>query len=470
MKKVMVAGAALLLVGGIYADNAAAAKAEPGVQLTGDARARIIYKDKNYRSFFGNNAYKLANGQEANYKSSTDMDSRVRLNITGTAAGGAYAKARIRLAEGTSEDLDRDSGSRNSLKQENIWVDRAYIGIPFNENVTVEVGRYRSTYGPLKGGNFFYDDVSLAGVKGIITWKNVEINPFIEWMEDGITYRGTNSKGEKYTGYDFAEDNDAMRYGANIKAQLNENWLVGALLGYQTDERREFSAAEPKRAKQNEGFFGSLYTAGKHGNFGLVAEFAVTEKGLNAFNSWRDDDELGDIVSDHPIGSNDTGYGGYIYPTYTINQLTLGLNLGFTVDGFMPDTAAGFVMLGNADGMPISVVDIGDYGDWLWAGLVVQYQVSEALKLTGNLVYADIDTWSEYGDGPGFYKANSKYNYMLDSAWEISGILQYTISKGLDWYLIAGYMDPDVEAGPGYTGPVDDDATFAAYTKLELKF
>ena len=44
MKKVLVAGAALLLAGGI-ASTASAAAVEPGVKITGDARARLVYRD-----------------------------------------------------------------------------------------------------------------------------------------------------------------------------------------------------------------------------------------------------------------------------------------------------------------------------------------------------------------------------------------------------------------------------------------
>ena len=42
----------------------------------------------------------------------------------------------------------------------------AYMGIPFTDNVTVEIGRYRSTYGPLGATyNFAYDDVSSSRCK-----------------------------------------------------------------------------------------------------------------------------------------------------------------------------------------------------------------------------------------------------------------------------------------------------------------
>ena len=123
------------------------------------------------------------------------MDSRVRVNITGTAAGGAYAKARFRMEGGTG-DIDNDPAVTQILLVEstNLWADMAYIGIPFTDNITVELGRYRSTYGPLGATfNFAYDDVSSYGAKGILKFGNVEVNPFVEWMEEAA--------GWKYTEY-----------------------------------------------------------------------------------------------------------------------------------------------------------------------------------------------------------------------------------------------------------------------------
>ena len=137
-----------------------------------------------------------------------------------------------------------------------------------------------------------------------------------------------------------------------------------------------------------------------------LAELAYTEAALNNFNSWETDTwsaGTSDTATDL-IGSNDDGYGGYIMPSFTIDKLTLALNLGFTADGYQPDRAFGSgVMIGSADNSRISAIRIGDFGDWLWAGLIAQYQVNEALKLTGNFIYADIDAWDTKGvegDGP----------------------------------------------------------------------
>ena len=73
MKKVLVAGAALLLAGGI-ASTASAAAVEPGVKITGDARARLIYKD----------SYDFGQKDDGDQ---TNLDHRIRFNVAGTAAG-----------------------------------------------------------------------------------------------------------------------------------------------------------------------------------------------------------------------------------------------------------------------------------------------------------------------------------------------------------------------------------------------
>lgn len=486
MKKVLVAGAALMLVSGI----ASAAEVKPGVVITGDARVRIGYTDDSNIGLdaFGNGSrlstlypatvpqvggrYPAATNRLDN-DSQFNMDSRVRINVTGTAAGGAYAKARFRM-EGGSGDIDNDPARSQAPISDstNLWVDIAYMGIPFSDNVTVELGRYRSTYGPLGTTfNFAYDDVSSYGGRGIIKFGDVEINPFIEWMEEAQT--------AEYTGTEVARnDDDEMRYGIHAKGKINKDWTIGGMLGYQTDSRREtFDPLRPYRKyfDPNEGLFGSIYVSGKSGAFGLNAELAYTQAELNNFNSWETDTWSTSDTATDLIGSNDNGFGGYVFPTYTIDKLTLGLNLGFTANGYQPDRAFGTgVMIGSADNSRISAIRIGDFGDWLWAGLMAQYQFTEALKLTGNFMYADIDAWDTkgvQGDGPqttsgslvGDNRATGRAGG-ITGAWELSAIMQYTISKGMDVYLSAGYLQPDTEAG------VEDDGVFGALSRFELKF
>lgn len=457
MKKVLLAGAALMLVGGI-ASTASAAAVEPGVKITGDARVRLWYMSEEYKNNFGN----LADPVNAPYDSQTSMDSRVRLNVTGTAAGGAYAKTRIRMYETLMGDDDTDPTPLGS-QSGNVWIDMAYVGIPFSDMFTLEVGKYRSTYGPLGTTyNFFYDDVHSTGFRGIVKINDIEINPFIEWMEE--------AQNDNATATDKNADNDEYRFGAHVKAKLNKDWTAGGMLGYQSDARKGVAGS----FEANEGFFGSLYVNGKSGQFAIVGEVAVTDGDLNGFNSWYNDGNGTIAVTTFPtvaadpdqIGSSDTGFGGYIFPNYQIDKLNLGLNIGGTTGGFQPDRAFGFVMVGSSDNSKISDYKIGAGGDWLWIGFVPSYQINESLKLTGNIVYADIEPWDKPTDGPLGGWAGKNNVEALDSAWELSAILQYTISKGADVFFSAGYLKPEF-ASPAIK---QDDAAFAALTRFELKF
>jgi len=479
MKKVLLAGAALMLVGGI-ASTASAAAVEPGVKITGDARARLWYKSEEYSNLFGNL------DTTGGYDSQTNMDSRVRLNITGTTAGGTYVKARIRLMESLMGDIDKDLDSINNEGQNDIWTDQAYIGIPFNDMFTLELGKYRSTYGPLPlTYNFFYDDVNLTGLRGIVKIDNIEINPFVEWMDEAQNTGATGfSTANTSTTLDKNQDNDERRYGAHIKAKVNQDWTLGGMLGYQSDDRVKnytyttttaatptvpsYSTTKSGVAEPNEGFFGSIYANGKVGAFGLVTEFGYTAAELNGFNTWAEDSNGADVIDS--IGSKDDGFGGYIYPTYTIDKLTLGVNAGFTADGYRPDRAYGFVMIGGKDNSVIGdSVKIGETGDWLWGGLVVNYKISDALNLTGNIVYADIDSATHRSDalaaagqGDVPYTTASA----LDSAWELSAVLQYTITKGTDIFFSAGYLKPDFDDAT----LKEDDAEIGIASRLEVKF
>lgn len=429
MKKILVASAALMIVAGAVS-TAPAAEATPGVQISGDARVRAVYRD----DFDFGNSEKDAE----NY-----LDSRVRITMKGTAAGGAYAIGRIRLQDNKFEDNDTDSAG-GVVDPGNVWVDKAYIGIPFSDNFTLEGGKYRVTYGT----GFFYEDLNMAGLRGIIKTGNVEINPFVEWMSEG-----QNSK----VALDKLEDNDSVRLGANVSADFNDNWKGGFLVAYQMDDRTESVSVFDEETgldvnqhmEPNEGLLASVYFQGKEGNFGLAGEAAYSDGDLRGFNNMRDDHN--DDGKDSYGNWEDDGFGAYIQPSYTIDALTLAMNVGFTMDGFLADPVFGFVMVG-AD-HPLTVTSVGDLGDWLWAGFVAKYAISDSLNVTGNLMYASIDGNSSEGVES------------IEDAIEISGALEYTISKGavFSWY--AGTLIPSFE-----DSSVNDDPAYGTYGKLEVKF
>lgn len=448
MKKVLVAGAALFLAGSIVSEAAAAAAVTPGVVVSGDARARLFYKD----------SYDFGN---TNAESIDSMDSRVRIMFKGTAAGGAYVVGRIRLMDGLMSDNDNDTGKTVADEYGNIWADMAYVGVPFTDNFTVEAGKWRNTY---DATTFFYYDLSGSGLRGIVKAGNVEINPFVEYISEAyLEGKGT----------DIFDDADEMRYGVHVKSKINDNWTVGGIIGYQNDDRAESITVDGEdvviedevtgltyqgvgpvnyTTLDNSGLFAGVYATGKAGAFGFAGEVAFTEAAINGFNSKYEDKNYDAKDSVGTYGDDD-GYGAFVQPSYTVGAMTLAVNAGFTANGFTPKNDFGFVMVGFDH--PLTVAKVGAIGEWMWAGFVPTFQVNEALSFTGNLVYVSID--NPYGKTTGL---NS-----LTDAYEVSGFMKYTVSKGADFYWYVGTLICDFD-DPTW----QDDAPWGTLAKFELKF
>jgi hypothetical protein len=405
MKKVLATGVALLMAGGIA--TAAEMDDQSGVKITGNARARAIVKDS---YSFGNNP---------DEDTQLNFDSRVRMEIRGTAAGGSYIHARIRMME----DKFGSEGADTSL---NVYVDKAYIGVPFNDAFTLEAGKYRQSY----GYGFMYDDIALAGARGVYeTAGGLRIIPFFEVNDEAQDSDVVQDKNE---------DNDAYRIGAAVATFGLENWVIGATAAFDTDDRVD---------GETDGFWGNVYADGTMGAFGLRADFAYAENG---------------VVIDGETKSgqgDDDGWGGYIRGSWNMDALTLAVDLGITVDGFLPDAAYGFVMIGGEE--PIRAVRVGGGAqDVYWAGLRASYAVSEALSLTGNLVYADADLNETEAtpDVRGVY-----------DAVEISGVLQYAVSKGTTFSWYAGYLAPSFDGRANAAG-LEEDGAFGTYAKFDVSF
>ena len=411
MKKVLATGAALLMAGSIA--TAAEMDDQSGVKITGNARARVIYKDK----------YDFGNTDK---DATTTMDSRVRFEVRGTAAGGAYIHGRIRLAE------EKFDGATSASADNNIYVDKAYIGIPFNDAFTLEAGKYRVTYGQ----GFTYDDIGLAGFRGIYAAEGIQVIPFLEVQSEGQS---------SDVAQDVLEDNDSYRFGAALTVTSIENWSMGAIAAYDTDDRVENVDGEATGNGNADGFWGSIFARGTIAEvFGLEGEFAYAENG---------------VTLDRLQGAGtDDGYGGYLRGSWNMDALSLALDLGFTKDGFAPDPFYGFVMIGGEE--PIGAAAIGGgFTDYVWAGLRVNYAVTEALSLTGNLVWADADL---NDDAP--VEANRVYDLL-----EISGVLKYAVSKGCTFSWYAGYLQPDYDGRLDAAG-IEDDGAFGTYAKFDVKF
>ena len=116
MKKLIVAAAGLMLAGTMVST----ASAEPGVSFTGDGRARAFYFQD----------YNFVDSDTSNW------NSRVRLKIKAESKGGAYAVARLRMAEAK---WDGTQLTRKGGEQSNLFTDYAYVGTPIGP-VAIEGG------------------------------------------------------------------------------------------------------------------------------------------------------------------------------------------------------------------------------------------------------------------------------------------------------------------------------------------
>ncbi len=423
MKKVLVAGAALMLTGGIalpaMAEHGIAISGEPsqeqpapvvrpaaeaGVKITGDARGRIIYRDA-----YDYNGY--ANPGRPDLSERFLMDSRLRFNVRGTTAGGAFVHARIRAIDNVF------NGDTSSADANNLWADVAYLSIPFTNDFTFQIGKYRAFYGT----GFFFDDIGISGVRGIYKTDAVTITPFFDIVQEGTVSANMT---------DRVEDNDVLRFGGVVEIAPNPDWTYGFMAAYQNDERAAMAVegVGVVPAPDAEGFIGMAYLKGTTGNMELHSEFAYVESA-----------GLMDATADD-------AYGGYIRPSFTMDAMTLSFDLGFAQDGYIADAAYGFVMLGGE--WATQAMRFGQEGDWLWGAFSTRYDVSENMFLVGNLVYADIDSTTERG---------------LSDAWEVSGLLQYNITQGANLQYRIGYLQPSYDNW-------NDDSVFGTVARFNISF
>ncbi len=418
MNKMFAVGAALL-VSGMFTPDVSTAT-EPGVTITGDGRARVIYKDK---YDFGN-----SDKDAASY-----ADSRARFVVTGTAAGGAYAKGRLRLGD-TKMD-----GAADPANDNNIWVDYAYIGVPIGPTV-VEAGKIKSNI-----TKFLQWDQSVARVS-------------VDWGIDKYHLIGlvdTLSEGQvSDVEIDQIEDNDWMMYGLVAKGEFSENCFAQLNVAYFDDQRDEFATG--KYVEDRSGVVASVYMRGLLMDFNLETELAFKEAGFINSSMEADGDSAADPVNTDP----DDGWGWYGQVEYPMGNFTPALNIGLSTNNFAVDNDFGWIMTGNGNNEPIAVFDqLGAEGDWFWIAPSVTYDVSEQLRLVGNFVWVNID-------GNDNVAVDDK---RLAKLMEISGSLTYVISKGADFTWKAGYLLPDFDGRLDGAG-VEDDGAFGTYARLEIKF
>ncbi len=424
MKKVLVAGAALMLAG--------AGAAEAGVTLSGDARATYVGRQDYQRTADTADGY------------NDYFESRIGLNIEGTTSKpGMFVKARIYFDGYGFEDDAPWNGTEN----QQVTVDYAYMQVPLGPNWAIKAGRVNPDFSKFYSWNIRPTRVYAMYQNGDFSFK-----PFVGVKQENAT-----------TALDSWDDNDFMEYGAVASLKLMNGWTVKGYGRYDDDQRKwdqkeigemEIPAGalgnpaamtvalpngftvplkgEVESHTDKSGFTGDLLLTndGAGCPFNFTAEFAYKEADLQ--------------------GTENDGIGSYILLSKKMSdRFTPAIIAGMTKDGYVADNDFGFVMVGGDTSS--QVMRVGDGGDLLFGAFVATYAASDRLTLTGNFLYADFDN-----DEDG----------TLDNAIEVSGVAEYALSDAASLTYKAGYLTPSVNGGSG----VAEDAYFAHLLRLNIAF
>lgn len=384
MKKIIAAAAGLALAGTMAVTATAAEDVRPQLTIKGDARVRMA----------------LNRDQITGAETNDFLDSRVRVQSKYKAKGGAYAIVRIRMGDarwdGTRNTGDRGEGT-------NIRVDKAYVGVPVGP-VTIE-GGYTAT-SVTRFTHFDERDDRLS-----VTYKN-----------EGTTLKAFYDKDAENS-FDLVDDEDSNTYGLQLNQKLGSDWTLIALAAYADDET----------ASDVSGFIGSISGMGKVGAVGIDADFMYVEEGGVRWGDTRSD-------------ADDDAFGGQVSVKTDIGAVALKGTLGFTDGGFRADRDWGYLMIGGY-GPIMNISNIGNYGDTIFGAVTAGFKVSDKVKLTGNVVYMDIDA------------------DVVESALEVSGQVAYAVSEGAT--LSAGLGLLDASADGGFSDP---DTAFGAFGAMNIKF
>jgi len=421
MKKVLVAGAALMLAGSAVSAASAgtsgeAAEEATGVSLSGDARVTYV-------------------GGVDYYRVDTDLsadgygdyfESRVSLNVDATAKGGASVHARMYFDDaGFNDDVIWNNSGDAQL---GVSTDYAYIKVPLSDTLTVKAGRL-----PLNFSPFYAGEIRPTRIQMIYESGNLKLVPWV-----GVVT-------EESSDLDDLNDSDFMQYGIIPVLRLNDAWTVKGYFRY-NDDQREWATdpttemvdgvevAVPATAHNDRsGFDGSVNLSGTAGNVGLTAEVSY---------------KAADVQ-----GTEDDGIGAYVQAAFSMPGLTPVVLAGMTQDGFMAFRDFGFVMVGGNEST--TVVNVGNPdGDLMFGALVLMHDISDRFGVQGNLLYASYDYDNE--------EANQ-----LDSAIEVSGVLNYAVSESTSFEYKLGYLAPSYTDG---SADMLEDAYIGHVMRMNVAF
>ena len=423
MKKVLVAGAALMLAGSmvsaVSAGNPGEAPEETtGVSISGDARVTYV----GMTDYMRDTSDDSANGY------SDYFESRVGLNFDAKATGGSSIHARLYFDDmGYNDDVMWD-GSGNA--QVGVSTDYAYFKVPLSDTMTLRAGRI-----PLEFTKFYSWDIRPTRVQLIYKAGNLKLVPFVGVVK------------ETGSGMDDWNDSDFMQYGIVPVLKINDAWTVKAFLRYNDDAREwatdattdivnDVEVTVPATAHNDRsGFDGTVNLTGTMGNVGLTAELAYKAADFQ--------------------GKENDGIGGYVQAAFSMPGITPIVLAGMTQDGFMADQNFGFVMVGGNESTTVVNVGNGD-GDLMFGALVLLHDISERFSVQGNLLYASYD-----------YEDDNVAAGQLDSAIEVSGVMSYALSESTNFEYKLGYLAPTYNDG---AAEVLEDAYIGQVMRMNVEF
>lgn len=387
------------------------------VTFTGDARARIILRDD---TLFGNEPGSL----------DETYDSRVRLVINAKAPGGAYARARLRMDRRWGVSLGDEGVLRTTS-------DIAYLGIPIGPAVLVA--------GAMKND-----------VTRFFEWDQAADQVFLQWDMFDTKWRASfrmNDEGqEAFFDINRLEDNDNVVWGLIASRQIND-WLYGQANYFYADDQRD-TTVTGEFIEPATGSFWSIFFNGVLRDIEFEAEVAY-----KAGNVRQSRNETGEVINLDNVNRGD-GWGWYAEGTYSFDSFDLTLNTGMAISGYEADNDFGWILLGNSNNEPISVIGkLGANGDWFWIGTTLDWQPHERLRAIGHIVWVYVDAVTV--DDDSILQYRRLFEVSADLAWKISE------GTALTWKL--GFLRPDLKGF--YEGEeVQEDVTFATYLRLQVNF
>ncbi|MCI5166925.1 MAG: hypothetical protein D3903_12745 [Candidatus Electrothrix sp. GM3_4] len=420
MKKVLVAGAALMLAGSMVSAASAGNSGEIpeeaiAFSISGDARVTYV----------GWTDYMRAPSDDSSNGYSDYFESRVSLNVDAVAVGGASIHTRLYFDDqGFNDDVIWD---RSGDAQVGVSTDYAYIKVPLSDKLTLKAGRL-----PLNFSSFYAGEIRPTRIQVIYESGNLKLIPWV-----GVVT-------EEGSGLDDWNDNDFMQYGIIPVLKINDAWTLKGYFRY-NDDAREW-ATDPSLAtvdgvevampatahSDRSGFDGSVNLSGTAGNVALTTELSY---------------KAADVQ-----GTEDDGIGGYVQAAFKMPGITPIVLAGMTQDGFMAFRDFGFVMVGGNEST--TVVDVGNAdGDLMFGALVLLHDISERFSVQGNLLYAAYDYDNEAGQ--------------IDTAIEVSGVMNYALSESTSFEYKLGYLAPTYNDG---AAEVLEDAYIGHLMRMNVAF